>query len=50
PTLLREAHAANACAAFVAFIASLVFAAIDGTVAVPARATAPAAANVEPAA
>ncbi|MBV9409118.1 MAG: COX15/CtaA family protein [Candidatus Eremiobacteraeota bacterium] len=50
PTLLREAHAANACATFVAFIASLVFAAIDGTVAVPARAAAPAAANVEPAA
>jgi heme A synthase len=34
PTLLREAHAANACAAFVAFVAALVFAAVDGTVAV----------------
>jgi heme o synthase len=32
PTVLREAHAANACAAFVAFVAALVFAAIDGTV------------------
>ncbi|HEY0394536.1 MAG TPA: COX15/CtaA family protein [Candidatus Elarobacter sp.] len=32
PALLREAHAANACAAFVAFVASLVFAAVDGTV------------------
>ena len=50
PTVLREAHAANACATFVAFIASLVFAATDGTVAVPARATAPATANAEPAA
>jgi heme A synthase len=36
PTLLREAHAANACAAFVAFVAALVFAAVDGTVAVAA--------------
>jgi heme A synthase len=33
PTVLREAHAANACAAFVAFVAALVFAAVDGTVA-----------------
>ncbi|HEX3464792.1 MAG TPA: COX15/CtaA family protein [Candidatus Elarobacter sp.] len=40
PTLLREAHAANACAVFVAFVAALVFAAIDGTVPVRARATA----------
>jgi heme A synthase len=32
PTLLREAHAANAVATFLAFTASLVFAAIDGTV------------------
>jgi heme A synthase len=31
PMTLREAHAANACATFVAFIAALVFAAIDGT-------------------
>jgi heme o synthase len=38
PTLLREAHAANACAVFVAFVAALVFAAIDGTVPVRARA------------
>jgi heme A synthase len=37
PTVLREAHAANACAAFVAFVAALVFAAIDGTTAVAAR-------------
>jgi heme A synthase len=32
PTVLREAHAANASLAFVAFIGALVFAAIDGTV------------------
>ncbi|HEY6234572.1 MAG TPA: COX15/CtaA family protein [Candidatus Elarobacter sp.] len=31
PTLLREAHAANAVATFLAFTAALVFAAIDGT-------------------
>ena len=31
PTLLREAHAANACATYLAFLAALVFAAIDGT-------------------
>jgi heme o synthase len=36
PTLLREAHAANACAVFLAFVAALVFAAVDGTVPVPA--------------
>ncbi len=41
PTLLREAHAANACATFVAFVGALVFAAIDGTVPVAARAPAP---------
>ncbi|HEV3088980.1 MAG TPA: COX15/CtaA family protein [Candidatus Elarobacter sp.] len=34
PTVLREAHAANAVATFLAFTAALVFAAIDGTVAV----------------
>ncbi|MDQ6943664.1 MAG: heme o synthase [Candidatus Eremiobacteraeota bacterium] len=34
PTLLREAHAANAVATFLAFTAALVFAAIDGTTAV----------------
>jgi cytochrome c oxidase assembly protein subunit 15 len=32
PTLLREAHAANAVAVFLAFVAALVFAAIDGAV------------------
>jgi len=32
PTLLREAHAANAVATFLTFIAALVFAAIDGAV------------------
>jgi heme A synthase len=32
PTLLREAHAANAVATFLAFTAALVFAAIDGAV------------------
>jgi heme a synthase len=37
PTALREAHAANACAVFVAFVAALVFAAIDGTAPVAAR-------------
>ncbi len=42
PTLLREAHAANACAAFVAFVVALVFAAIDGTAPVARRASAPA--------
>jgi heme A synthase len=36
PPLLRAAHAANACAVLVAFVAALVFAAIDGTVPVPA--------------
>ncbi|HYW55079.1 MAG TPA: heme o synthase [Dongiaceae bacterium] len=35
PTLLREAHAANAVATFLAFIAALVFVALDG----PARVT-----------
>lgn len=37
PMVLREAHAANACATYLAFVAALVFAAIDGaTVPVPA--------------
>src|SRR6202011_5901385 len=36
PAVLREAHAANACAAFVAFVTALVFAAVDGTAAVAA--------------
>ncbi len=31
PTVLREAHAANACATFLAFVAALLFAAVDGT-------------------
>jgi heme A synthase len=35
PMVLREAHAANACATFLAFIGALMFAAIDGTA--PAR-------------
>jgi heme A synthase len=38
PTLLREAHAANACAVFVTFVVALTFAAIDGTVPVAAAA------------
>jgi len=38
PTELREAHAANACAVFVTFVVALLFAAIDGTARVPARA------------
>jgi heme A synthase len=37
PTALREAHAANACVAFVAFLAALVFAAADGTAPVTVR-------------
>jgi heme A synthase len=49
PTVLREAHAADAVATFLAFVGSLVFAAIDGTVPVAARATVPPAPNVEPA-
>ena len=48
PMVLREAHAANACAVFVAFVASLVFAAIDGTVPVAVRAPAPQPSNAEP--
>jgi heme A synthase len=40
PMLLREAHAANAGATFLAFVAALVFAAIDGTVPHAARARA----------
>ena len=47
PTVLREAHAANACAVFVAFVAALVFAAIDGTAPVAARVPAPARSNAE---
>jgi heme A synthase len=39
PLGLREAHAANAAATFIVFVAAMVFAAIDGTVreAVPGR-------------
>lgn len=47
PTLLREAHAADAVATFLAFVGALVFVAIDGTVPVAARAHAPAAAGAE---
>jgi hypothetical protein len=41
---LREAHAANAVATFIAFVCAIVFATIDGTVreARPARLAAPA--------
>jgi heme A synthase len=38
PLGLREAHAANAAATFIAFICAIVFATIDGTVRVPASA------------
>jgi heme a synthase len=38
PTMLREAHAANAGLTFLAFVVALVFAAIDGTVPSLARA------------
>jgi heme A synthase len=38
PIGLREAHAANAAATFIAFVGAIVFAAIDGTVRVPAGA------------
>ncbi|GAC1571541.1 MAG: COX15/CtaA family protein [Candidatus Elarobacter sp.] len=41
PMVLREAHAANACATYLAFVAALVFAAIDGTtINAPARSAA----------
>jgi heme A synthase len=49
PTLLREAHAADAVATFLAFVGSLVFAAIDGTVPAASRASVPSPSNVEPA-
>jgi heme A synthase len=42
PLGLREAHAANAAATFIAFICAIVFAAIDGTVRVTAAGRAPA--------
>jgi heme A synthase len=38
PLGLREAHAANAAATFIAFVGAIVFAAIDGTVRLPAGA------------
>ena len=41
PMVLREAHAANAAATFLAFVAAVVFAALDGTAPQPARATPP---------
>ncbi len=37
PMALREAHAANACIVFVAFLGALVFVAVDGTAAVGVR-------------
>jgi heme A synthase len=49
PTLLREAHAADAVATFLAFVGSLLFAAIDGTVPAASRASVPSPSNVEPA-
>ncbi|HZO95599.1 MAG TPA: heme o synthase [Candidatus Baltobacteraceae bacterium] len=42
PTPLREGHAANACAVFVAFVVAVLFAAIDGTAPAPVAAHAPA--------
>jgi heme A synthase len=41
PLGLREAHAANAAATFIAFICAIVFAALDGTVRVAAGAAVP---------
>ena len=41
PMLLREAHAANAGATFLAFVSALVFAALDGTVPAAARVAVP---------
>ena len=49
PTALREAHAADAVATFLAFVASVVFATIDGTVPAASRAAVSSASNVEPA-
>ncbi len=42
PLGLREAHAANAAATFIAFVCAIVFAALDGTVRRPAVARVPA--------
>jgi heme A synthase len=41
PTVLREAHAANACATFLAFVSALLFAAVDGTRPVVVRSAVP---------
>jgi heme A synthase len=49
PTVLREAHAANACLVYLAFLGALVLAAVDGTAPAAARSTARAAAGAEPA-
>jgi heme A synthase len=48
PMVLREAHAANACATFLAFVAALVFAAIDGTQPFPVRVAAARPAATQP--
>jgi cytochrome c oxidase assembly protein subunit 15 len=48
PTPLREAHAANACALFVAYLGALVFAAVDGTDPVLERASGHAAGTAHP--
>ena len=47
PMILREAHAANACATYLAFLAALVFVAIDGPVTIPVRAPAPRSSTAE---
>jgi heme A synthase len=47
PLGLREAHAANAAATFIAFIGAIVFAAIDGTVRLPVAARDPAPAQTQ---
>jgi heme A synthase len=41
PTVLREAHAANACVVYLALLAAATFAAIDGTATAPVRVGAP---------
>jgi len=47
PTALREAHAANACALYLALLAGLMFTAIDGTAPVAARIAARRTAGIE---
>ena len=42
PLGLREAHAANAAAAFIVFVCAIVFASIDGTVREPVTGRVPA--------